>query len=613
MRLVGVPSCTSTKTGCLSWSYHNRPVAPWFVRSTQLVPSLPCFLDVLLVHIRVSYVFVASQTFTFKYISFIFDVTMLTGLRRRWSVVSNPPEGRSPLMPAIILCTMGAFGEVCLTSTHMYLIEQAACRKYFGAYDPAQIGFNGLMDEELCKIAPVQTQVAQINGLYAVLGFIPPIFLTGPYGKMAKILGKKKIMLLNVSSLTLAGLYFTLVCYFYNTFDIRWIYLTPFLDIIGGGQVIMASFIMTYISECVNSKRLSHVFYRLSALQLLFAFFAMLVSSVTLRRNVWVQCLIGIIVLICMIPICLLFPDSRRTFLAPPQRPTLIPSSPEDSASDDSDSITSSQSSSETTSLLPIGPLTPEDPDSQPALFRTIFSALASHTTHSLSLFHSIIYANKFSRYTLFTYFMLTLGTGIRIIFAQWGSITFDWLFAEVNAITGFEMVVSGIILVSLPYITHSLLKPRLGSSSSVDIFVTKASVLAHAVGVVLIGFAPSRVGFIFSMTIWTLGSGLGASLRSFCTGMMESREAIEEIYLGIGMMETLANIVSTASWSAAFSEVLEMKYWVMRLPFMVSSSLLVVVFACVWVLGRFDRVLPTMSEGLMNDDHDSNESDDML
>lgn len=98
---------------------------------------------------------------------------MLTELRRRWSVVSNPPEDRSPLLPAIILCTMGAFGEVCLTSTHMYLIEQASCRKYFNAYDPTQIGLNGLMDEEMCKIAPVQTQVAQINGLYAVLGFIP--------------------------------------------------------------------------------------------------------------------------------------------------------------------------------------------------------------------------------------------------------------------------------------------------------------------------------------------------------------------------------------------------------------------------------------------------------
>lgn len=212
---------------------------------------------------------------------------------------------------------------------------------------------------------------------------------------------------------------------------------------------------------------------------------------------------------------------------------------------------------------------------------------------------------------------MLTLGVGIRIIFAQWGSFTFDWLFAEVNAITGFEMIVSGIILISLPFLTHSLLKPRLGSSSAVDISVAKFSVLVHAIGVVLIGFAPERKWFIFSLTVWTLGSGLGASLRSFCTGMMDSREAIEEIYLGIGMMETLANIVSTAGWSAAFSEVLGKRYWVMRVPFLVSAGLLGVVFVCVWVLGTFDKVLPLreggVSEGggLMSDDDESDDSDD--
>lgn len=99
------------------------------------------------------------------------------------------------------------------------------------------------------------------------------------------------------------------------------------------------------------------------------------------------------------------------------------------------------------------------------------------------------------------------------------------------------------------------------------------------------------------------VGSGLGASLRSFCTGMMDSREAIEEIYLGIGMMETLANIISTAGWSAAFSEVLGLSYWVMRVPFLVSAFLLVVVFACVWVLGTFDKVLPIESEGRIGEE----------
>lgn len=163
-------------------------------------------------------------------------------------------------------------------------------------------------------------------------------------------------------------------------------------------------------------------------------------------------------------------------------------------------------------------------------------------------------------------------------------------------------MVVSGIILVSLPCVTHSFLKPRLGSTSNVDISVTKASALANAIGVMLIGFAPSRVSYICCLTVWTLGSGLRASLRSFITGMVESREAIEEIYLGIGMTETLGGMIATAGWSGVFAEVLGMSYWVMRVPFIVSSVLLVVVFGCVWMLRRFDTVLPA-ARGLMSDD----------
>ena len=38
------------------------------------------------------------------------------------------------------------------------------------------------------------------------------LFLTGPYGKISKVLGKKTIMFLNVSSLAFGGVYFTAVC-----------------------------------------------------------------------------------------------------------------------------------------------------------------------------------------------------------------------------------------------------------------------------------------------------------------------------------------------------------------------------------------------------------------
>jgi hypothetical protein len=44
--------------------------------------------------------------------------------------------------------------------------------------------------------------------------------------------------------------------YCYTVFDIRWIYLAPFLWAFGGGTVIFQSLLYTYISESVDSKHL---------------------------------------------------------------------------------------------------------------------------------------------------------------------------------------------------------------------------------------------------------------------------------------------------------------------------------------------------------------------
>ena len=96
------------------------------------------------------------------------------------------------------------------------------------------------------------------------------LFLTGPYGRIAGVLGKRFIMFLNSLSLVLRAVYFTGVCtcfyrlirsvadFFsgYFQFPIQWIYLTPLFDIIGGGSVILSSFTYGYVAESVESKQL---------------------------------------------------------------------------------------------------------------------------------------------------------------------------------------------------------------------------------------------------------------------------------------------------------------------------------------------------------------------
>lgn len=101
-------------------------------------------------------------------------------------------------------------------------------------------------------------------------------------------------------------------------------------------------------------------------------------------------------------------------------------------------------------------------------------------------------------------------------------------------------------------------------------------------------GFAPEKVTYILALTLWKLGHGLVDALRSYVTGLLENKEDLEQLYMGIGMVETLAGMIATAAWSGLFAMVLGKGYFVSRLPFVISSVALLGCCACVWVLGKF-------------------------
>lgn len=119
---------------------------------------------------------------------------------------------------------------VCMNSTTVYLMEQAVCRKHYFEVQPALVQPGGLVDEEICKLPDIQSQVASINGTYRMLVMMPgevdspcccqfpgtdlllALFLTGPWGRVAGILGKRWVLLLNLSSTTFGAMWFASVC-----------------------------------------------------------------------------------------------------------------------------------------------------------------------------------------------------------------------------------------------------------------------------------------------------------------------------------------------------------------------------------------------------------------
>ncbi len=189
----------------------------------------------------------------------------------------------------------------------------------------------------------------------------------------------------------------------------------------------------------------------------------------------------------------------------------------------------------------------------------------------------------------MLTYFMLIMGFGIKVIFAQWTSVTYGWIFAEVNALSSYEMIVSSIVFFSLPFLSGFFPDP-----SVKDLTITKLSVCACVLGILCMGFAPDRGLYIAAVTLHTLSCALSDSLRSFVTRVMHrdggvGKGDIEKLYLGIGMVETVGGMLATAAWSGLFAKVIGGGYWMERTSFLGSAGVNIGVGVCVWGLGRYE------------------------
>lgn len=85
------------------------------------------------------------------------------------------------------------------------------------------------------------------------------------------------------------------------------------------------------------------------------------------------------------------------------------------------------------------------------------------------------------------------------------------------------------------------------------------------------------------------MGNGARDSLRSFSTGLLGGDVGgVEKLYLGIGLVETLGNMVASVGWMGVYARVLGGGWWLERLPFW---GVLGVMGGLAWVVVRLGRM----------------------
>ena len=81
------------------------------------------------------------------------------------------PTNRIILMGAIL--TLGNLAEILHKSSRIYLFQEAQCLVHYKNLDPSKIHPGFHIDEALCKVNPIQSRLATIDGIDSFLYFLP--------------------------------------------------------------------------------------------------------------------------------------------------------------------------------------------------------------------------------------------------------------------------------------------------------------------------------------------------------------------------------------------------------------------------------------------------------
>lgn len=96
------------------------------------------------------------------------------------------------------------FSESMFTAPRIRLYESVICAEFFSRADPSLVGPDGNVPERLCKVVPVQEELATLLGWQSFIDSIPAILLPIPFGYLADKYGRKWIMTLGLVGFTLA-------------------------------------------------------------------------------------------------------------------------------------------------------------------------------------------------------------------------------------------------------------------------------------------------------------------------------------------------------------------------------------------------------------------------
>lgn len=437
------------------------------------------------------------------------------------------------------------FGSYLSFAPQIDILEKTLCKRLHGR-EPPSTPFEQWSEPD-CKADDVQTELALVVGWMAFFNTIPGIVLALPYGLAADRIGRKPVLLLSLVGLILEEVTVRVILWRDDIIATKAIWAAPLFQLIGGGPQVASSMAFTIITDVFPASQRSSIFFVLSAIILLGELLATPISAFAMAWTPWFPFLAALAFELTGLVVALAVSETMPERC--PQEEHVDAQCVDDAQSPE----TRRNWTRRTMKKL-------SDLSQRRQEFRTLGSVLA----------------------VIGAFVLASIGRDSLQFVIQYASKKFSWSIAQSSlliTIKGLIHLLSNLFL--LPQLSRLLQKHK--SAARSDLLLVKGSVCLLAVGTALMACAQHPALFAVGISLFALGWGYYAALRSLAMSLVLPSQA-GALNTAIAMGQSFGAMTSGPILAFSFRlGVAKGGVW-LGLPYM--SASLLFLFAAALILG---------------------------
>ncbi|KAI0805581.1 major facilitator superfamily domain-containing protein [Xylaria sp. FL0064] len=454
------------------------------------------------------------------------------------------------ILGCVVIAIISEIGEYLYSAPRVRLFESVSCKRYYLRHDPSVIRPDGSVPEYLCKVDPVQDEVATVLGWQLFCDSVPAIILPLPFGYLADRYGRKWILHTAMIGYTLSWastLFFIGVLHL----PLQYVLFSSLFLVIGGGSAIATTMVTTIIADIVPPNLRSTVFFYRFCAELIAECGTPPFTYVLMKSDVWTPLLVAVGFQVLATIMTLFIPETLPV------------------------AISEIGAGSSNSSPISSRPPSLYEPASKSGWLRQVKDSFAFVTR------------DKTVVALVFTFLISKVGRQSSNILFQYVSKRYGWALSQAGLLLSLRAGVNIILfIVILPLIINFVLAKT--HATTRDLWIGQASIVLMTIGAFILSASATATLMIIGLIVYTLRTGFPPIIRSLVTYLVDSHHEsqtsdIARLYALISVLEGIGSLVAGPGMAWAFRWGISLGESWLGLPFGLAAILFAIALVTVF------------------------------